>query len=79
MDSIEGAAAFNAVWNSNDIKHIRHKICEGIVGGRWETVIEEKMHTGSGTDGAKWVMSAQKRKDIYPLVGGKHKKWFIFT
>ena len=78
MDTTEGTATFLAIWDSKDIKNVRHKICEGLIGsGRWEEVVEEIMHTGSGTNGARWVVSAQKRKDIYPLIGGKHKKWFV--
>ena len=74
----ERAAVFFTNWQTEDIKHIRHKICQGLVGARrWEKVVEEKEQKGEGKNGVLWKIKAEKRKDIYPLIGGKHKKWIV--
>ena len=76
----ERAAVFFTNWQTEDIKHIRHKICEGLVGARrWEKVVEEKKQEGEGKNGVLWKIKAEKRKDIYPLIGGKHKKWIVIV
>ena len=73
-------AEFVPFWNSPDIRKVRHKICEGIVGsGRWEELVDEVIHKGDGAQGAKWIVTAERRRDIYPLIGGKHKKWIIYV
>ena len=41
------AADFLPLWDSPDIKKVRHKICEGIAGsGRWEEVVDEVIYKG---------------------------------
>ena len=73
-------ADFVPFWNSPDIRKVRHKICEGIVGsGRWEEIVDTVIHKGDGAGGSKWIMTAERRKDIYPLIGGKNKKWIILV
>ena len=69
---------FLPFWNNPDVARFRSQISESICGsGRWEEVLDELIHKGEGPEGAKWVITAIRRKDIYPLIGGKHKKWFI--
>ena len=68
---------FLPLWQSNDVTKIRHRLCEGIVGSkRWEELVDEVTYRGEGPN-AKWMLIGQRRRDIYPLIGGKHKKWFI--
>ena len=73
-------ADFAPFWDQPDIKKVRNKICEGIAGnGRWEEIVDEVIYKGEGAQGAKWVVTGERRKDIYPLIGGKHKKWIILV
>ena len=46
--------------------------------GRWLNVVEKQNKHGT-CNGCTWRMIAEKREDIYPLIGGKHKKWFLFV
>ena len=46
--------------------------------GRWSEVVEEQKKNGT-CNGHLWGMIAEKRRDIYPLVGGKHKKWILYV
>ncbi len=64
------------VWDSDVVKELRHSICEGICGEQWSHLCEEKERHGT-CNGYAWGMVAQKRRSIYPLIGGKHKKWFV--
>jgi hypothetical protein len=48
------------------------------LGVRWQKVVEEKKKSGK-CNGYQWAMHAEKCEDIYPLVGGKHKKWFLYV
>ena len=48
-------------------------------GTLWEEVVDELNKSGEGTYGARWVMCAQKRKDGGWYIGGKPKRWFVFT
>ncbi len=71
-------ADFLECWNSPDIRKVRHKICEKILDkGRWAELIDREAHKGEGPGGSRWSMTAERRRDIYPLAGPKHKKWFI--
>ncbi len=74
-------AEFVPFWDSPDIRKVCHKICEGIArSGRWEELVDEVIHKGDGAVGSKWIMAVERSSDIYPLIGGKHKKkWFILV
>jgi hypothetical protein len=61
------------------VQHARHKICEAISGtGRFRKVVDTQNKSGTA-NGYRWGVFAEKREDIYPMVGGKHKKWFVYV
>ena len=60
---------FMKVWGHPEIQ-------QAILGGRWTEVVEKQNKSGK-CNGHTWGMVAEKRRDIYPIVGGKHKKWFL--
>ena len=56
-------------------KDIRTKVCEGLVGHkRWSQIGEPKYIRED-----HYYVIGNKLKDIYPLIGGKHKKWVIMA
>ena len=73
---VERYGAFMEVWGNAEVQHARHKICEAFCGDRWSKVLEVQDKSGT-CNGCSWGMIAEKRRDIYPLIGGKHKKWFL--
>jgi hypothetical protein len=64
---------FENTWNDNK-KKVGEIAAEIIAGKkRFERVVATREGRGEN-----WHVIGELREDIYPVVGGKHKKWFIY-
>ena len=56
------------------LPNLRHAICEGLTKRKRWDVMSTVEHTED-----HYGLVGHKTKDIYPLIGGKHKKWKVYV